>query len=142
MKMKQVYFLRPVFPILFFILSILAGCSSSGEKEKAILGLWNAHWQTEADASMPDLSDENLHMTGVINFMEDGKVEISAFGFDGCIFYEDTLMNTLNWKISDSELRFIDQGDDQGLPYTINKFSSNELHLTLLDDINLILSRN
>lgn len=140
--MKQAYFLRSVFAFSFFILSILAGCSGNKAKEKTILGQWNAHWQTEADASLPGLTDENLHMTGVINFMEDGKVEISAFGFDGCIFYEDTLMNTLNWKISDSELRFIDQGDDQGLPYTIKQFSSTELHLTLLDDINLTLSRN
>ena len=74
--------------------------------------------------------------------MDNGKVEISAFGYDGCIFSDDTLKNILNWKLDDTVLRFIDQGDDHGLPYTINKFTDTEMQLTLLEDINLTLSRN
>ena len=33
-------------------------------------------------------------------------------------------------------------GDDNGLPYTIHIFSDQELQLTLLEDINLTLRRN
>lgn len=142
MKMKQVNFLRTFTVSSFLIALLMTSCSGNKGKEATIIGEWQALWQTSVDENMKGMTDQNLQMNGLITFMEDGKVEISAYGYDGCIFYEDTLMNTLTWKINESELRFIDQGDDQGLPYTINKFSADELHLTLLEDINLTLSRN
>lgn len=140
--MKQDIFLRLSIPILSILLIFVYGCGTKMTQEEEILGEWKAHWETKADESMPDLGAENLIMNGVITFMENGKVEISAFGYDGCIFSDDTLKNILNWKIEETELRFIDSGDDHGLPYTINKFSSDELHLTLLEDISLTLIRN
>lgn len=139
--MKQDNFLKFSLIISVFSLSIF-GCSPQKSQEEKILGQWQAHWVTEADESLPGLEGDNLHMNGFITFMDDGKVEISAFGYDGCIFSDDTLNNTLNWKIDDTVLRFIDKGDDHGLPYTINKFTNDELHLTLLEDISLTLKRN
>jgi hypothetical protein len=120
----------------------LFGCNSNQKKEDQILGEWKAHWETKADESFSELKAENLQMEGLINFSPDGKVEIAAFGYKGCIFSDDTLRNVLNWKIDDSVIRFIDNGDDHGLPYTINKFTSDEMQLTLLEDINLTLRRN
>jgi len=139
--MKKDIFLRLLFPLLFILISI-NGCDTKKSKEEVIIGEWKAHWQTKADENMPELNGENLNMNGLIKFMENGQVEISAFGYEGCIFSDDTLRNILNWKIDDAELRFIDAGDVHGLPYTIKKFSMDELHLTLLEDINLTLSRN
>ena len=107
-----------------------------------IVGEWKAHWETKFDEDMPELTPENLTMNGVINFKPDGKVDIAAFGYQGCIFSDDTIKNTLNWKIDDSILRFIDSADDHGLPYTITKFTDKELKLTLLEDISLSLQRN
>jgi hypothetical protein len=130
--------------ILFFavVLVTIYGCNSNKSKQQEIVGEWKAYWKTAPDDQLSEINEENLKMNGVINFMEDGKVEISAFGYEGCIFSSDTLKNILSWKMDDSVLRFMDSGDEQGLPYTINKFTSNEVQLTLLQDISLTLQRN
>jgi hypothetical protein len=140
--MKQNNFLKFTIPFLSIVLLSMNSCSPQKSKEELIIGEWKAHWETQADESLPGLIGDNLKMNGMITFQDDGKVEISAFGYDGCIFSDDTLKHILSWKIENSVLRLIDSGDDHGLPYTINKFSNDELHLTLLEDINLTLSRN
>ncbi len=127
---------------LTFVYLTLVACETEQKKDREIIGEWKAHWETKADESFSELSAENLSMNGIITFNPDGKVEISAFGYEGCIFSDDTLRNVLNWKIDDSVLRFIDHDDEHGLPYIINKFTANEMHLTLLEDINLTLRRN
>jgi acylphosphatase len=136
------YFLRFLIPFMSIIIFLLYGCDIKKSKQQEIVGEWKASWETTADDQIPGSVGDNLKMNGLVNFMEDGKVEISAFGYEGCIFSSDTLKNTLNWKLDDTVLRFMDSGDEHGLPYTINKFTSNELHLTLLQDINLTLLRN
>ncbi len=140
--MRRLNFLKGSIALQVTLLFIIHGCGPEKSKEEIILGQWNAFWETRADDNMSEISAEHLRMNGILNFMEDGKVEIAAYGFQGCIFSDDTLQNTLSWKLDDSVLRFIDQGDEHGLPYTIQKFTSNELRLTLLEDINLTLSRN
>ena len=140
--MKQRIFLSGYILPFAFIIVITFGCKTNKTKEETIIGEWKAHWETKVDETISGINGESLKMNGIINFMEDGKVEICAFGYEGCIFSDDTLKNVLNWKIDDSELRFIDSGADHGLPYTISKFTSNELQLTLLEDITLTLDRN
>lgn len=142
MEMKQNIFFRLSTVITLFIILFSLGCSSNRPKEEIIIGKWKAHWETKADESLPGIDGESLKMNGEFQFMENGKVEISAFGFEGCIFSDDTLYNILNWKLDDTVLRFIDKDDDHGLPYAINEFTNNKLHLILLEDINLTLSRN
>ena len=140
--MKQHDFFRLNFLIITFTLFLSQGCSTNRTKEEIIIGKWMAHWETKTDESLPGIDGKSLKMNGEIQFMENGKVEISAFGYEGCIFSEDTLNNILNWKLDDSVLRFIDKNDDHGLPYAINEFTNNRLQLTLLEDISLTLSRN
>jgi len=139
--MKRI-FLKQSIAVLTSIMFSLQACGPEKSKEEIILGEWKAHWETMPDESFPDMKDEDLKMDGIIRFADDGKVEISAYGFDGCIFSDDTLTNILNWQLDERVLRFIDNNDDHGLPYNIVKFNSKELHLTLLEDINLTLSRN
>lgn len=140
--MKHKALINLSFFILLFAVFLTVGCSKNESKEEIILGKWKAHWETQPDESFSGIEGENLKMNGEIQFMENGKVEISAYGFDGCIFSDDTLNNILNWKLDDTVLRFIDKNDDHGLPYAINELSKNKMHLTLLEDINLTLSRN
>ena len=140
--MKQYTFFRVALPVISILYLSVAGCSSNRSNEDKIVGEWKAHWETKADDNFSELKAENLKMEGFMRFNADGKVEIAAFGYEGCIFSDDTMRNVLNWKIDDSVIRFIDNGDDYGLPYTIRKITSNEMHLTLLEDINLILLRN
>lgn len=140
--MKRINFLNVIIAVLPLSFFILEGCGSMQSKKELIVGEWTAHWETVPDESLPGIAGENLKMNGAINFRESGKVEISAYGFQGCIFSDDTMRNTLNWELADTVLRFIDEGDDFGLPYKISKFGKNEIHLVLLEDINLTLSRN
>ena len=140
--MKRLNFFSVVFSILPLSLFLLQSCGFKQSKEEIIVGEWNAHWETVPDESLPGIAGENLKMNGAIHFQESGKVDISAYGFQGCIFSDDTMNNTLNWELADSILRFIDEGDEFGLPYKINKFEKNEIQLVLLEDINLTLSRN
>ncbi len=128
--------------LILFTVLFINGCGFNKSNHEKILGNWNAHWETKPEESLPEMKLENLNMDGQIIFEKDGKVTITAYGFEGCIFSSDTLVNTLNWKLEDTVLRFIDSGDQQGLPYAIKKFTNQELHLLLLDDIKLNLSRN
>ena len=140
--MKQSNFFRLSISIISGLLFLMNSCGPEKSKEDLIVGDWNARWEAKPDESLPDLGGENLKMNGLVKFMEDGQVEICAYGFDGCIFSSDTLRNILSWKLDDTVLRFIDEGDEHGLPYSIKKFTNSELQLTLLEDINLTLSRN
>ncbi len=140
--MKRNNFLWFSIPMLSVLILLIGGCGAEKTQEQEIIGEWSAHWETKFDENMPSITEANLKMNGVINFRPDGKVDIWAYGYQGCIFSDDTMRNTLNWKIDNSVLRFIDSGDDHGLPYTITKFGSNELELTLLEDISLTLQRN
>lgn len=140
--MKQNNIFKLGLPLISILFLLINGCEVKNSKEKEIIGEWEAFWQTTADENIPQQDEAYLKMDGRINFMEDGKVEIVAFGYEGCIFSDDTLTSTLNWKLDEKVLRFIDNGDENGLPYTINKFSNQELQLTLLEDINLTLRRN
>ena len=140
--MKQIKFLSLTISLMLILLITLGGCGLNQGKNESIVGKWEAHWETLPDESLPGLDGKDLQMNGVMIFNENGEEEISAFGFDGCIFSDDTMTNKLNYEVGDSVLRFIDAGDDHGLPYKIGKFSKNEIQLVLLEDINLTLSRN
>ncbi len=140
--MKQDTFFRIALPVISVMYLSVAGCNTNQSNEEKIVGEWKAYWETSADESLSELKSENLKMEGIMTFNADGKVEISAFGYEGCIFSDDTMRNVLRWKLDDTIIRFIDKSDDHGLPYTINKITNNEMRLTLLEDINLTLRRN
>ena len=108
------------------------------DQSKKIVGSWKAYWEAKIN-DLSDVKAENLKMEGDIQFFKDGRVEISAYGYEGCIFSYDTLKNILNWKLDDNTLKLIDGDDNQGLAYSIVDFSNDHMKLSLLDDINLTL---
>lgn len=138
---------NPVFCTV--ILSFLIACGSSKKEEKnktaaipkeeIILGSWNAQW-TKANPE-EGFTGNQLKMDGKMVFNEDG-VKITVYGFDGCIFFADTVVSNLKWKIEDSVIRFIDLSDDQGLPYNIESITNQEVKLSLMEDIYITLKRN
>ncbi len=132
---------RTLFVAVIVVLNFVQ-CSTKKSREEILIGEWNAQWITELEDSLMDISEDGLTMNGKITFMSDGKAEISAYGFKGCIFSDDTLTSVISWKLDENTLRFIDEGDDQGLPYNIKKLTEEELDLTLLEDIQLKLTRN
>ena len=128
--------------LVTMIMVSMVACDSHTSKESQLIGEWRAHWETSAQGHLPKIHSNNLSMNGLVKFMDNGQVEVSAYGYKGCIFSDDTLKEMLHWKLDDSVLRFIDSGNENGLPYEIRKFSNTEMQLTLLEDINLTLLRN
>jgi hypothetical protein len=126
--------------LIFIFFSSLVFCTSEKSNEELLLGEWNAFWETSGDG-FDNLAKEDLTMNGVMLFDETGIVTIKAYGHDGCIFSADTLTHQLNWRIEGEVLRFVDQKDDQGLPYNIQRLQENEVKLKLLEDIYLTLSK-
>jgi len=141
MVLSQIF--KPTYSILLAVITFhFAGCQSEMKSFDNFTGAWNAHWAVEDTDELSDLDSSLLRMNGKLVFSPDGKVEISAFGFDGCIFSEDTAREVLDWKSDNLELTLIDEGNDHGISYTITSLTKNEIDLVLLNDIHLKLSRN
>jgi len=134
--------------LLLLILAVLliSGCGSKQEGSEgqsaniseSILGTWQAKWNKTQDEK--GFSKDQLKMNGKMEFDED-HVHITVYGFDGCIFFSDTVTSKLKWKIEDSVIRFIDLSDDQGLPYNIEQFSDDKMKLSLMEDIEITLAK-
>ncbi len=130
--------------LLFLIIatSLVWSCSNknSDESESLLIGTWNAQWITDP-ASFPGVSDiKSYSMDGEITFYPD-SVEISAYGFPGCIFSSDTLRHSLKWVISNDTLSFLNEDDVYGMSYTIKGIKENAVELQLMDDIFLNLKK-
>lgn len=132
--------------LTFFIstvATIILISPSCSQKEKSaqnlLLGEWNATWNGSAEISKE--MDGALTMNGKISFFEDGTAMIEAYGYKGCAFSCDTLTTHIHWELDDVVLRFLENDDMYGLPYTIQKISSNSIELALIDDIRLSLTK-
>lgn len=134
---------------IFSIISVFLwsqACQPSQQRESSIavdekpqvnvlVGQWQAEWQTSID--------ENMHsMQGELQFNEDGKVSVKAYGYQGCYFMSDTSNNEMAWQISGDTLHLLVPDDNFAFAYRIKDLSSDDVHLTLLEDINLHLRRN
>ncbi|MEO9965777.1 MAG: hypothetical protein ABJF11_08315 [Reichenbachiella sp.] len=131
--------------ILALAIMLNACDSTKGETErisKTIAGDWNVQWVTYPDQNASQTEGINYTMNGLMNIKEDGKITISAYGYDGCIFGSDTLIHTLNWEVvSDTVLNLINDGDKYGIPYTIKEISDDKIKLQLVEDVFLFLTK-
>lgn len=143
MKTNYYPYLKESF--IFLIISIFllsSGCQSKKEHEAVttekpdmLVGEWKAEWQTHIE--------ENMHsMNGELRFEENGKVAVMAYGYEGCYFMSDTSKNEMAWKISGDTLHLQVPEDNFSFAYQIKDLKSNDIHLTLLEDINLHLTKN
>ncbi len=129
---------------ILFLTGIVTFLSTSctDDQQNKLVGSWKAHWETDFDNSQHSFNINNLTMDGTIRFYENGNVDISAFGYQGCIFTNDTLHSSLKWVINNDILHMNNGEDTYAIAYTITDFSADRLQLTLLDDIKLTLIRN
>lgn len=128
--------------LVTMLLFSMNACDSKTNTKVQLIGEWSARWETNSNKNLGEIHNNNLFMDGIMKFMENGMVEISAYGYEGCIFSDDTIKNVLKWKMDDSVLKFIDSEAESGLSYDIKKFADSELQLTLLEDISLTLRRD
>ena len=136
-----------LFLVLSTFLMLSCGPKEKKQEEKAeveplnsILGNWNAHWEMTGN-DVKEFDDYQKKMSGKLRFYDNGEVEITTYGFDGCLFMTDTTTNVMNWKMEDKILRFIDKNDVHGIPCVIEEFEPNRIQLSLMGDIHLKLDR-
>lgn len=118
------------------------GCSGGSSSEKAVEmdGDWAATWETDS-ASYAGISGiTDYTMSGRFIFKGD-RLNIKAFGFEGCVFNRDTLDHELNWKITGDSLILINEEDVPGMIYQIKSQTDKEIKLQLMEDISLTLTR-
>lgn len=120
---------------------LLVSCSGgSGEKTADLDGSWTAKWETDPAAYEGIDGITDYTMSGQFNFKGD-RLNIRAYGFEGCVFNRDTLDHELNWTISGDSLILINEDDVPGMIYTIKSQTDKELKLQLMEDIFLTLNR-
>lgn len=80
-------------------------------------------------------------MSGKITFDKE-KVNIKAYGFEGCAFGRDTLDHSLFWQVRNDSLILINDEDTPGLVYQIKEVSDEKIRLQLMEDIFVTLEKN
>jgi len=139
----------------FFPVFILVSCNQAGEKDKGVnfqpekqvskqnllVGVWNAQWNTSPEEY--PVSSESLHykMNGKLHFFENGKVNIVAYGYNGCIFMTDTMANEMRYELTGDTINLLGENDDFGLPYRIMEMEPGRIELLFLENIAVTLTR-
>ena len=103
-------------------------------------GNWEAVWsisKTKLD-SIP--SAKTKTMLGYVSFEENGKVYLEGFGNSDCIFSSDTISYNTSWTIQNNKL-IVGHNQLNRFEYQINSLAKDEIRLTLLDDISLVLRK-
>lgn len=117
---------------------LFTGCS---KKESGVVGEWKAKWTTDP-ASYPGVdSSVRFTMDGQFEFTHDGKVTISAYGHEGCIFSSDTLIHSLNWNLNNDTLKLVNENDVHGMTYSVLSLTTDKMKLQLMEDIFLNLEK-
>lgn len=129
--------------IAVVLLSSCAGKKAEGENDDSInmVGKWNVQWVTTPDPNMPSDEGINYTMNGVFDIERSGKITISAYGYDNCIFGKDTLVHSLEWELLGDTLNVKNKGDEFGMPYKILQATEDKIKLQLVEDVYLFLSK-
>lgn len=119
----------------------IISCSPNAEKESDLWsGSWQAKWSTDP-ASFGEIEGiTDYTMDGAFIF-DSKKLNIKAYGFDGCVFSTDTLDHNLMWSVKGDSLILINDDATPGMIYKINAATENKVELQLLDDIMLTLTK-
>ncbi len=118
------------------VLCMLNACQAQ-DKGDNLTGTWKARWEMVP----PTLDAKGYNMEGKIIFFEDYTVEITAYGYEGCVISADTIQHALQWKKSGDTLKLFNEGEESGLDYVIEKQTENEVRCRLIDDISLVLTK-
>lgn len=119
---------------------ILSACTGENEKPTDWQGEWNATWETDP-ATFGDVEGiTHFTMPGKVTF-ENDKINIKAYGFEGCAFSIDTLDHSLLWRVSNDSLILINDENTPGMVYQIKEASNEKIRLQLMEDIFLTLEK-
>jgi len=130
--------MKKYFQIIFLV--VLASCGSNKEQPAGWEGEWVATWETDPASFEGIEGITDFTMPGKIVFDGD-RVNIQAYGFEGCVFSKDTLDHTLNWKVRQDSLILINDEETPGMVYQIKEQSDKKIRLQLMEDIFLTLNK-
>jgi hypothetical protein len=135
--------MRLIFSV-FILLGILHLFQCTSDKDSTssyIDGAWKAEWFLSDKDMQKMFSSTEITMNGRMVFDQNNTVEITAFGFDGCVFASDTAKNNLKYDFQDSLLNLINGEKEVVFSYRVKEKLPDKLALVLMDDILLTLHR-
>ncbi len=80
-------------------------------------------------------------MNGVWEFNNGEEMSITTYGFKGCIFGEDTLKHSQNWKISNDTIYLLNDEEIASLTCKILSQDDSNIKLQLYSDIYVNLTK-
>lgn len=128
--------------LLYIAVVMTLSCSQTKESSDRPNwdGEWAATWETDP-ASFEGIDGiTDYTMPGKFIFNGE-RVNIKAFGFEGCVFSKETLDHELNWKVSNDSLILINDEDAPGMVYLIKESNEQVIKLQLMEDISLTLNK-
>ena len=104
-------------------------------------GTWKVEWYLVDEQMHGSFTRSEITMNGLIEFYDNQSIEITAYGFEGCVFASDTAKNKLHYEFQDSLLNLINKEKEVVFSYKVKEKLPQKLILILMDDIQLTLSR-
>ena len=129
-------------PFLFLLSAIwVMSCSSSEDQYSYLEGKWNARWEMDQPAEMSNLDKAQFSMDGQWEFHDEETVTIAAYGREGCILGEDTLIHTQQWYMSGDTIHMKSENQIAGLLFKVLEGNESDVKLQVLPDVHVYLSR-
>jgi len=135
--------MRLIFRV-FILLGIVHLFQCTSEKDSTssyIDGAWKAEWFLVDKEMQKMFSVTEISMNGQVVFDQNNMAEITAFGFEGCVFASDTAKNKLKYDFQDSLLNLVNGEKEVVFSYIVKEKLPDQLTLVLMDDILLTLRR-
>lgn len=128
--------------LVFAIILFFVACSGSNEgaEEVDFQGQWSARWQADSTSFGEMPPGTSYEMRGFFVFHED-SLEVTTYGYEGCIFGQDTLSHKQRWLVQGDSLNLLSDYDETGMSYSIKRATTSRIELQLLDDIAVTLTR-
>ena len=134
--------MRLIFIVISGVILFFVQCSSERDTNQSYLyGTWEAEWFLVDEDMQKMFSTTEITMYGHVVFDHNKMAEITAFGFEGCVFASDTAMNRLNYHLRDSILNLTNGEKDIIFTYMVKEKLPDKLTLELMNDIQLTLRR-
>ncbi|MDN5215725.1 hypothetical protein QQ020_26845 [Fulvivirgaceae bacterium BMA12] len=127
--------------VIVALMLLVLSCNQNKDTD-LLVGTWKARWHDKSAMGhgIPGINCRT--MDGAVDFRRDGQVNMKAYGHEGCIFMEDTVMHTLNWTLIGDSLQLSDGKSQSSMTYRIVSRQKNVIQCSLIGDIELKLTRN
>lgn len=134
--------MRFIFIVISGVLLFFSQCSLEKDTNQSYLnGTWDAEWFLVDEDMQQMFTAREITMNGYVVFDQNMMAEITAFGFEGCVFASDTAMNRLKYNFQDSILNLTNDEKDIIFSYKVKEKLPDKLTLELMEDILLTLRR-